>query len=165
MLRTPPFSRALGLLIRRPAVLFSVIGTATILSLVAAMTPLFISSASSAALLRELEGRCPASFAGTTTLFGTLEGRHPESMTELVEENREILRDHVPTHAVLGEAEVILRGTVVNLTTGDGGPPLTGRFLARDNFRDHIVLVEGVHGPGAYVEHGLAETLGVAPGG
>ena len=164
MLTTPPFRRAPGLLIRRPAVLFSVIGTATILSLVAAMTPLFLSSASSAALLRELEGRCPASFAGTTTLFGTLEGRHPESMTELVEENREILRDHVPTHAVLGEAEVILRGTVVNLTTGGGGPPLTGRFLARDNFRDHIVLVEGTHGPGAYVDDVLAEQLGVAPG-
>lgn len=78
-----------GLLIRRPGVLFSVIGAATILSLVAAMTPLFLSSASSAALLRELEGRCPASFAGTRTLFGTLEGQHPESMTELIEENRE----------------------------------------------------------------------------
>ena len=165
MLTTPPFSRAPALLVRRPAVLFSVIGAATILSIVASMTPLFLSSASSAALLRELEGRCPASFAGTTTLFGTLPGRQPESMTDLVEENREILRDHVPTHPLLGEAQVILRGTVVNLRTRDGGgAPLTGRFLARDNFRDHIELVDGEHGPGAYVDDVLARQLGVGPG-
>ncbi len=163
MLTTPPFRRAARLLFRRPAVLFSVVGAATILSIVAAMTPLFISSSASAALQRELEGRCPASIAGTTTLFGTLPGRQPESMTDLIEENREILTGHVPTHPSLGEAEVILRGTVVNVSTGNG-VPLTGRFLARDDFREHIDLVAGEHGPGAYVDDVLAADLGVGPG-
>jgi putative ABC transport system permease protein len=138
-------------------------GAATILSIVAAMTPLFISSSASAALQRELEGRCPASVAGTTTLFGTLPGRQPESMTDLIDENREILTGHVPTHPSLGEAEAILRGTVVNVSSGNG-VPLTGRFLARDDFREHIELVEGEHGPGVYVDDVLAENLGVGPG-
>ncbi|MDP9145766.1 MAG: hypothetical protein M3N43_13940, partial [Actinomycetota bacterium] len=84
-------------------------------------------------------------------------------MTDLIEENREILTRHVPTHPSLGEAEVILRGTVVNVSTGNG-PPLTGRFLARDDFREHIDLVEGEHGPGVYVDDVLAENLGVGPG-
>lgn len=168
MLTTPPFRRAPRLLFRRPAVLFSVIGAATILSIVAALTPLFLSSSSSAALLRELEGRCPASIAGTTTLFGwfpetTQDGRAPESMGDLVDENRKILRNHIPTHPSIGEAEAILRGTVVNVSS-DGGTPLTGRFLARDNFRDHIELVEGEHGPGVYVDDVLAGDLGVGPG-
>ncbi|MGH8915928.1 MAG: FtsX-like permease family protein [Acidimicrobiia bacterium] len=163
MLTTPPFRKAPRLLFKRRAVLFSVIGTSTILSIVAALTPLFVSSSASAALERDLEGRCPASFAGITTLFGTLPGREPQTMTDLIEENREIFREHVPTHPSLGEAEVILRGTVVNLSTGDG-VPLTGRFVARDRFREHIELVEGEHGPGVYVDDVLAENLGVGPG-
>jgi putative ABC transport system permease protein len=145
-------------------VLFSVIGAATILSIVAALTPLFLSSSSSAALQRELEGRCPASIAGSTTLFGSDPLNPPESMGDLIEQNRNVLRERTPAHAALAEPEVILRGTVVNVTPGDGGTPLTGRFLARDNFRDHIELVRGEHGPGVYVDDVLAEHLGVAPG-
>jgi len=164
MLTTPPFKRAFGLLLRKPSVLATVIGVSAILGVVGAMTPLFVSSSSSAALRRELEGRCPASIAGSTTLFGTLPGREPHSMSDLIEENREILTGHIPTHPALGEAEVILRGTVVNVSTGNGGTPLTGRFVARDDFREHIELVAGGHGPGVYVDDVLAADLELGPG-
>lgn len=144
--------------------LFSVIGTALILSVVAALTPLFLSSSSSAALFRELDGRCPASIAGTTTLFGSDPLSPPESMGDLIEQNRQVLRRHSTGHPALGEPEVILRGTVVSVATGDQTPPLTGRFLARDFFRDHIELIAGEHGPGVYVDDVLAGHMGVAPG-
>ncbi len=162
MLTTPPFRRAPALLFRRPAVLLSVIGTTAILAVVAALTPLFISSAASAALRRELDGRCPVSFAGTTTLFGTND-TEPSSMIDLMEGNRVFLRDRVPTHPSLGPAELTLRGTVISIPR-QGATPLTGRFLARDNFRDHIELVDGDHGPGAYIDEVLADDLGVGPG-
>ncbi len=165
MLTTPPFTRAPALLARRPAVLFAVIGTATILSIVAALTPLFISSSAGAALRRELEGRCPSSFAGTTTLFGvSTEPEQQTPMTGLLSANRAFLQRQVDGHPTLGDPAVILRGTVVNLLPEDGGTPLTGRFLARDDFRDHITLVGGEHGPGVYVDNVLAEDLGVGPG-
>ena len=73
MLRTPPFLRAPILLLSRPAVLTTVIGATAILGMVAALTPLFLSSASSAALQQELEGRCPASFGGQALNYATPE--------------------------------------------------------------------------------------------
>ena len=73
MLRTSPFRRAPSLLFKRKTVLFAVIGASAILAMVAALTPLFLSSASSEALQRELEGRCPASFGGQTINFASLD--------------------------------------------------------------------------------------------
>jgi putative ABC transport system permease protein len=141
----------------------SVIATASILAVVAALTPLFVSSAASAALQRELDGRCPASFAGTTTMFGSDLSHETSSMVDLMAANRVFLRDVAPTHANLAPAELTLRGTVVNIPRTDG-TPLTGRFLAKDNFRDHITLVAGEHGPGVYIDDVLAADLGVGPG-
>ncbi len=163
MLTTPPFTRAPLLLLRRPVVLYSVIGATAVLAVVSALTPLFVSSAASAALQRELEGRCPASFAGSTTLFGTDSEEPPASMIDLIERNRVFLGQSAPSHPSLGPAEVTLTGTVVNIPRSDAAP-ITARFLARDQFRDHIDLIEGEHGPGAYIDEVLAADLGVGPG-
>ncbi|MFZ0626466.1 MAG: hypothetical protein WAN34_08220 [Acidimicrobiia bacterium] len=165
MLRTPPVTRAPILLLRRPAVLFAVIGTAAILATVAALTPLFLSSAASAALQRELEGRCPSSFAGTTDLFG-VSGDDPfgppPSMATSIEDNRKVLSAAAAQHPSLLDPEVTIRGTVVSIE--HPGSPLTGRFLARDDFRNHIELLEGADGPGAYIDDVLAEHLDLGPG-
>jgi hypothetical protein len=83
VLTTPPFRRAPWLLLKRRAALFAVIGAAIILGTVAALTPLFLSSASSAALQRELVGRCPASFGGQTINFAPVDVAR-EALTEAV---------------------------------------------------------------------------------
>ncbi|MGA7096595.1 MAG: hypothetical protein WB245_03400 [Acidimicrobiia bacterium] len=158
-------TRAPLLLLRRPAVLFAVIGTAAILATVAALTPLFLSSASSAALQRELEGRCPSSFGGTTTVFGVpsagAPGQQP-SLAGIIKGNREILAEAAATNPSLLPPVMTIKGTVVSIERD--GPPLTGRFLARDGFRDHIELIQGEDGPGAYIDDVLAEQSGAAPG-
>jgi FtsX-like permease family len=153
------------LLFKRPSVFLSVLGTAAILSVVAALTPLFLSSASSAALQRELEGRCPASFAGTTTMFGATSPTAPAqqpSLAHLLNGNRATLAAEAATNPSLLAPVITIKGTVVNVERN--GPPLTGRFLARDDFRDHIELIEGEDGPGAYIDDVMARDLELGPG-
>lgn len=139
-------------------------GTAAILATVAALTPLFLSSSASAALQRELEGRCPTSFAGTTTLWLSEDvfAGDVVSMADQIEANRLTLGQG-PQHPSLTSPRMTLRGTVVSIPR-DFGPPATARFLGRDGFRDHIELVEGEHGSGVYLDERLATYLEVHPG-
>lgn len=153
MLRTPPFRRAPKLLFKRKAVLFSVIGAATILSLVAALTPLFLSSASSAALQRELESRCSASFGGQTINFGEL-GLARAALTEVVAQD-----------PALGAPRLFLEGTLVEARNANGeGLQIPVRFVARDGFREHLNIISGEHGDGAYIDQIAAEQMNMEPG-
>jgi putative ABC transport system permease protein len=153
MLRTPPFRRAPRLLFKRKAVLFSVIGATAILSMVAALTPLFLSAASSAALQRELEGRCSASFGGQTVNFAPLD------------EARIALTEVVAQEPALGTPRLFLEGTLVEGRNGNGeGLQIPVRFVARDEFREHLTLIEGEHGPGAYIDEVAAAQLQIHPG-
>lgn len=153
MLKTPPFRRALGLLFSRPAVLIAVVGATAILGMVAALTPLFLSSSSSAALQRELEGRCPASFGGQVDNFDTI----PGSRTQLVEVTG--------ADPAFLPPRLYLEGALVVASNSDGGGldiPL--RFTGRDEFRDHIELIEGEHGPNPYIDDVIARDLDAHPG-
>ncbi|MDJ0925261.1 MAG: hypothetical protein QNJ77_11925 [Acidimicrobiia bacterium] len=153
MLRTPPFVRAITLLFRRPAGLLAILGVATILATVAALTPLFLSSASSEALQRELQGRCPASFGGSTVNFAPLDIA------------RESLTTAVAGSEVLGDPQLILEGTLASASNADGtGARPTVRFVGRDGFREHIDLLEGEHGEGAYIDEYAAEFMQLGPG-
>ncbi len=153
MLRTPPFLRAPILLFSRPAVLVTVIGATAILGMVAALTPLFLSSASSAALQQELEGRCPASFGGLT---------HNYDFPDVVREELTQATAHDPAFL---PPRLYLEGTLITASNASSdGLTIPFRFAARDEFRDHIELLEGEHGPGAYLDDVAAENLAAGPG-
>lgn len=153
MWRTPPFRKAPGALFRRPAILASIIGTATILVTVSSLTPLFMSSASSAALQRELAGRCSASFGGQTINFAPI----PLA--------REALSDAVSQDPVLGTPRLYLEGTLVDGENANGrGTRTPVRFVARDGFREQIELTAGAHGSGAYIDEYAADFLEMGPG-
>ncbi len=153
MLRTPPFRKAPRLLFSRPAVLIAVIGATAILGMVAALTPLFLSSASSAALQRELEGRCPASFAGHTANFAPI----PEA--------RETLTDLTSGDPSFSAPRIYLEGGLVTASNTDGGGlSIPIRFTGRDEFREHIELIEGEHGENPYIDDVTARDLDAHPG-
>ncbi len=153
MFRTPPFLRAPKLLFSRPAVLIAVIGAAAILGMVAALTPLFMSSASSAALQQELAGRCPASFGGETINFADYDVARNQ-LTDLTKDDPSFL-----------PPRLYLEGALVQASNTSGeGLQIPIRFTGRDEFRDHIELIEGEHGPGVYIDDVTARDLAASPG-
>jgi putative ABC transport system permease protein len=144
MFRTPPFSKAPLLLLRHRVVLAAVFGAAVILGLVVALTPQFLSSATSEALERELGGRCGASYNGSMrpSLFGG--GR----ALQVTERNRERL-----TEEVAGQANLTApRGTVISPTaqaTKQGSDDVFPMVLLyRDGYEDQLEIVEGDGDPG-----------------
>ena len=153
MLRTPPFLRAPILLFRRPAVLITVIAATAILGMVAALTPLFLSSASSAALQQELAGRCPFSFGGHVFNFAE------------ISDSREVLTEATSDDPAFLPPRLYLEGGLVTASNTSGeGLTVPIRFAGRDEFRDHIELIEGEHGPGAYIDDVAARDLAAGPG-
>ncbi|REK18732.1 MAG: ABC transporter permease [Actinobacteria bacterium] len=153
MLRTPPFLRAPILLFRRPAVLITVIAATAILGMVAALTPLFLSSASSAALQQELQGRCPASFGGQTINFAPISDSRA-ALTQVTKDDPAFL-----------PPRLYLEGGLITASNTSGeGLLIPIRFAGRDEFRDHIELIEGEHGPGAYIDDVAARDLAAGPG-
>lgn len=153
MLRTPPFLRAPILLFSRPAVLITVIGATAILGMVAALTPLFLSSASSAALQQELEGRCFASFGGQVGNY------HSPDVV------RADLTDATANDPAFLPPRLYLEGGLLTGSNASGeGLTIPMRFAARDDFRDHIELLEGEHGPGPYIDDVAAGDLAAGPG-
>jgi putative ABC transport system permease protein len=139
MFRTLPFSKAPLLLFRHRVVLAAVFGAAVILGLVVALTPQFLSSATSEALEREVSGRCDASYNGAMrpSLFGG--GR----ALQVTERNRERLTDEVAGQPNLTAP----RGTVVSPTaqaTKQGSDvPFPMVLLYRDGFEDRLEILEG----------------------
>lgn len=153
MFRTPPIRRAPRLLFKRPTVLITVIGATAILGMVAALTPLFLSSASSAALQQELVGRCAASFGGQTNNFADNDS------------SRQVLSEITADDPAFLPPRLYLEGALVNAANSSGeGLTIPIRFTGRDEFRDHIELIEGTHGPGAYINDVAARDLDAGPG-
>lgn len=153
MLRTPPFLRAPILLFSKKAVFITVVGATAILGMVAALTPLFLSSASSAALQQELAGRCQASFGGQIAGFGP------------IDHSRELLTELTQDDPSFSAPRLYLEGGLVTARNASGeGGAIPIRFVARDEFRDHIELVDGEHGPGVYLDDVAAEHLAAGVG-
>lgn len=121
--------------------------------MVAALTPLFLSSASSAALQQELEGRCEASFGGEIFNF------------DEIEESRTVLKGLTQDDPAFLDPRLYLEGGLLTATNSSGqGLTIPIRFAGRDEFRDHIELLEGEHGPGAYINDVAARDLQAHPG-
>lgn len=161
MLTTPPFRRAPVLLFRRRVLLVAIVGTALILGMVATLTPLFESSAGSEALQRQLEGRCRSSFAARmpAIVFGEA------NLSQDLEANRAVLQSATDADPAFEDPTLILRGSTADVTLAQGdGPSAEVRIFGLEDFRDHVELVAGAHGDGAYIDRRTSEWIGAGPG-
>lgn len=161
MFTTPPFRRAPWLLFRRRVLLVAIVGTAMILGLVASLTPLFGSSAGSEALQRQLEGRCASRFAAKMPVVVSGDA----DLAQDLESNEEVLATTLGANKSLEDPNLVLRGGTADLALAGGHDTTTEvRLFGLDAFRDHIELVEGAHGEGAYIDRRTAEWIGAGPG-
>jgi putative ABC transport system permease protein len=166
MLRTPPFLKAPLLLFRHRVVFGAVLGAAVILGLVVALTPQYLSSASSAALERELGGRCDTSING---FLGLAPGADPlsgggrrlgvnEGMRERL--SRDVAdQDHVdePRATVIGHpVQAVVRAQ------SDTQFPLV--LLHRDGYQDRLEVLDQTQDEGVWVDEFVAEQYGLEIG-
>jgi len=161
MFTTPPFRRAPWLLFRRPVLLVAIVGTALILGMVASLTPLFGSAAASEALQRQLEGRCASRFAAKMPVVVTGDG----DLAADLESNEAVLRSTLGSVSSFEDPTLVLRGGTADLALAGGDDAtIEVRLFGLDDFRDHIELVEGAHGEGAYIDRRTSEWIGAGPG-
>ncbi|MGF1667196.1 MAG: FtsX-like permease family protein [Acidimicrobiia bacterium] len=148
VLTTKPFRRAPVLLLAHLTVFVAVTGAAAILALVAASTPLYVSSAGATALERELEGRCPASYDLAVSSF------LPAS------EQRQVLTDHLTPR--LGSPVLVVEGTVATATLSDRSFPM--KLMYRTGFHRDLEVIDGGEGRGLWLGERLAANLGAGVG-
>jgi putative ABC transport system permease protein len=161
MFTTPPFRRAPWLLFRRPVLLVAILGTAMILGMVASLTPLFGSSAGSKALQRQLEGRCASSFAAKMPVVASVDA----DLARDLESNEAVLHSTLGADDSFERPNLVLRGGTADLALVGGDDTTTEvRLFGLDDFRDHIELVEGAHGDGAYIDRRTSDWIGAGPG-
>lgn len=163
MLRTPPFARAPLLLLRHRIVFTALAGAGLILGLVVALTPQFLSSASSAALERELSGRCDSSYAASTKL--PTFGRGAFRFLAVNEANRRTLTDLVSGEPnLLPPRSTILSGPMGFSILGEPDADATFILANRTGFETQIELIEGGEGAGAWIDVYAADLYGLEVG-
>ena len=161
MFTTPPFRRAPWLLFRRRVLLVAILGTAVILGLVASLTPLFGSSAGSEALQRQLEGRCASRFAAKMPVVASVDA----DLARDLELNEAVLQSTLGADESFEQPNLVLRGGTADLALAGGDDTaIEVRIMGLGDFRDHIELVEGAHGEGAYIDRRTSEWIGAGPG-
>jgi putative ABC transport system permease protein len=148
VLTTKPFVRAPLLLLRHPIVFSAVMGAAAILALVAASTPSYVSSATTTALERELEGRCPASYDLSVSSF------LPAS------EQRQVLSNHLLPR--FGDPVLVSEGTLGTAVLDGRSLPI--KLMYRTGFKQDLDIIEGGEGRGLWMGQRLASDLGAEVG-
>jgi putative ABC transport system permease protein len=129
--------------------------------MVASLTPLFGSSAASAALQNELEGRCRSNFAAKMPAYALGES----DLAADFENTREVLRSITESDPAFDDPTLILRGNTVDVAKeGGDGVFSEAQIIGIEGFQDHLTLVAGDHGEGGYIDQRTAETIGAGPG-
>ncbi|HZA78303.1 MAG TPA: FtsX-like permease family protein [Acidimicrobiales bacterium] len=138
-LGTAPWRRAPRLLWRRPGVLATVAGATVVLAASAAAVPLFLSSAGSEATAVQAGERCPRDTGAI----------HPTGFT--ASELRDPPPDpFAPLADTLGPTASWARFRTT-LVRPDGSRAPEMPILARDDFLDHVEVVDGSPGPGLWI--------------
>jgi putative ABC transport system permease protein len=139
----------------------AILGTAVILGLVASLTPLFGSSAGSEALQRQLEGRCASRFAAKMPVVASVDA----DLARDLELNEAVLQSTLGADESFEQPNLVLRGGTADLALAGGDDTaIEVRIMGLGDFRDHIELVEGAHGEGAYIDRRTSEWIGAGPG-
>jgi putative ABC transport system permease protein len=162
-----PWRRGPLLLLRRPGVFLAIAAAAFVAALPAASAPLFLSSARNATLHNQLAIGCPWTAGAATSTALRRYGPNHEilgSTEDAVRRRAEIATANTP--AGLSPPMATLRGLEpMKLSVpGRAGADAQANLVARDDFVTHVEVRAGGPGPGLWLPHGLAETLGVQPG-
>ena len=153
VLRTAPWVRAPGLLLRRPVLLAAIAGTFALLAVAAASGPLFLSSVGAAALQRQVAAKCPeADRPAVTTAISGAPG--------LVAGDRE-LRAGVTAAGLPPTYRVDEIGITARF--GPGGVPIPLSVYSRADMFDHVTRLSG-GGSGLWVSDLAVETYRVRVG-
>ena len=153
LLRTPPFVRAPTLLRHHATVAIATFTAAIILGMVTAMAPLFLSSATNAALAHEISSRCAGSVSGTLDTFA------PIAVAESVVESA------WSQTSTLGQP-ILTRPTPpveISTTTADKRKLLV-RFLHRTGFEENVEVLDQSDSSGLWITDRGADYLGVVTG-
>ena len=169
--RLAPWTRAPLLGLRSPAAVLAVVVTSAILACAMASGPLFLSSARSAALQRQLAPQCAEAAwpqTGAATRFGApVPAGDVESFMDPFAEawgdvGRRSERVLLVT-ASLGGAGNYQRGIIVR---DPAGGPVTrpATLLWRPDATDHVEVVERGEGPGVWLPSSYAAAIGARTG-
>lgn len=155
----PLWRRAPFLFHRFPMAAVAVFVAMLILSLAAASSPLFVASASAAALDRSLRGVRPEQAGLTVVAFGLPSGSGITSRDQQ-------LSLRVGRIAEMGRRILTLVGSEADIGLPDTGPVagLRGRLAFRSGFEGHIEPVAQGPEEGVWIADSTAEAAGLAPG-
>jgi putative ABC transport system permease protein len=151
----PAWRKAPVVLLRFPAVLAAMIGTAAVLGLAAASAPFFLASGASAALDGEL-ARVEPRFAGLRASITA----NPDAAAFAAADAA--LRAELGADPLVGEPTVELLGGL--LLVGEGPTELRVRPLARTGALAAVEPLAGGDGAGVWLPERLARSLGVTAG-
>ncbi|GAA5183163.1 hypothetical protein GCM10023322_21800 [Rugosimonospora acidiphila] len=192
-LRMAPWWRGPALLLRRGGVVIALVAAALVATLPAAAAVPFLSSSRSATLHHQISAACQWSSGVTVTSYlvspgdsngSPSAGPGPQGVTALVARRTGLATATARTVPQLGGAETTLVATIAGPTQPAAGPhPFPDadnypvQLVSRDGFQDHIQVLHGPRGTGAWVSDAYAGTLhlkvgdqlhlygGVTPGG
>jgi len=152
LLALAPWRRAPLLLWRRPGVLATVAGACAVLSASAAAVPLFLSSVGTEAIAVQAAERCPRDTGAT----------YQDEVTAAALRERPD-EPFAPLAAELGPtASWALAG--VSLARPDGSRVRTMPVVARDDFLDHVDVLDGGPGPGLWISDRAADITRLGAG-
>jgi putative ABC transport system permease protein len=152
LLALAPWRRAPLLLWRRPGVLATVAGACAVLSASAAAVPLFLSSVGTEAIAVQAAERCPRDTGAT----------YQDEVTAAALRQRPD-EPFAPLAAELGPtASWALAG--VSLARPDGSRVRTMPVVARDDFLDHVDVLDGGPGPGLWISDRAADITRLGAG-
>lgn len=147
-----PWLRAPLLLLTRPGVAFALLAAAFVAALPAAAAPLFLSSARNAALTNQISQSCQWSSGAHVTAqlaipSAAVTREAPRSTQDLVRYRKEKLATLAPP-GLTAPVHSIWMTTGGAAAGKDLGPV---NYMTRDGFADHVRLMSGGTGPGAWL--------------
>lgn len=152
----PLWRRAPLLLLRYPGILVAILLTTLLLAVAGASAPLFVSSASAAALEQELAAVSSTRAGLMVVAFGPIE-------EGVLSEHDGLLSSRVERIRELGPRVLSGIGSEVDVSSVDG-PAARGRLATRTGFLDHLEVVDRVPGDGVWISDAMAEETGLRPG-
>ena len=153
LLRTHPFVRAPTLLRHHATVAIATFTAAVILGIVTAMAPLFLSSATNAALAQEISSRCAGSVNGTLDTFAPIAVAEPvveRAWSQTSTLGRPILTRPTPP-------------IEISTTTADERKLLV-RFLHRTGYEANVEVLDQSDSGGLWITDRGADYLGIVAG-
>jgi putative ABC transport system permease protein len=152
------------LLRRQPAVVVAIAITAALLGLACAALPLYLASASSAAVSNQVHGICPSQLGDDASGFGPISGL-TQSLGALQHRADSALVAAGANADDLGPARVTMFDSALSVaSTVAPGKTSNAQLATSTDGLSNISVVSSAGGPGVWLSSDVASSLGVKPG-